>query len=249
MVSLSNQDVLKWDVDNWSVALAYWQRYGKLEGAPLECLEIGANQGGLSVWLASKGHRVVCSDLERTDASARPLVTRYGVLDRVTFEDINATAIPYENHFDVIVFKSVLGGVGHNRAIERQRAAIASMHRALKPGGEAQVVVPFCHPYHAYPADYSRFSREQLQALFSDFRDVKIGIRTGPTTTMLTFVTYYLKLILPVHGGNRLRRAANRLLVGAAGWMMFPLKYLDAWMNHLPDAHVLANHLYVSARK
>ena len=123
------------------------------------------------------------------------------------------------------------------------------MHRVLKPGGQSQVVVPFCHPYHAYPADYSRFSRERLESLFSDFQNVEIGIRTGPTTTMLTFLTYYLKLFFPVHCGNPLRRAVNRLIVGAAGWAMFPLKYLDIWLNRLPNAHVLANHLYVVARR
>jgi hypothetical protein len=66
---------------------------------------------------------------------------------------------------------------------------------------------------------------------------------------MLTFLTYYLKLFMPVHCSNKLRRAANRFVVGAAGWLMFPLKYLDKWLNRLPDAQVLANHLYVSVRK
>ena len=66
---------------------------------------------------------------------------------------------------------------------------------------------------------------------------------------MLTFLTYYLKLLMPVHCQNKVRRAANRFIVGAACWLMFPLKYLDIWLNRLPDAHVLANHLYVSVRK
>lgn len=124
---------------------------------------------------------------------------------------------------------------------------LAEIHRVLKPGGSVQVVVPFCHPYHAYPADYSRFSRERLAAMFGDFHDVDIGIRTGPTTTMLTFLTYYLKLIFPVHGTRF--RWPNRLLVGAACWLIFPLKYLDIWLNRLPTAHVLTNHFYVAARK
>jgi SAM-dependent methyltransferase len=156
----------------------------------------------------------------------------------------NAARLPFtESSCELIACLALL------EHVENPEKVVREMHRVLKPGGEAQIVVPFCHPYHAYPADYSRFSREQLQTLFADFRDVEIGIRTGPTTTMLTFLTYYLKLILPVHCGNSFRRAANRLIVGAAGWIMFPLKYLDAWLNYVPDAHVLANHLYVSARK
>ena len=126
---------------------------------------------------------------------------------------------------------------------------VAEMLRTLKTGGEAQVVVPFCHPYHAYPADYSRFSRERLEGMFANFSKVEIGIRTGPTVTMLTFLTYYLKLFLPVHGGSAIRRGVNRVIVGAVGWLIFPLKYLDVWMNRLPSAHVLANHLYVVAKR
>ncbi|HET9031247.1 MAG TPA: class I SAM-dependent methyltransferase [Candidatus Aquilonibacter sp.] len=128
-------DVLKWDVGNWSAALPYWERHGRLADGPLDCLEIGANQGGLSAWLATHGHHVLCSDLERCEAGARPLIERHGLLENVRFADIDATEIPYENRFDVIIFKSVLGGVGHNGEIERQRKAVASMYRALRPGG------------------------------------------------------------------------------------------------------------------
>lgn len=51
------------------------------------------------------------------------------------FENIDATRIPYESAFDIVVFKSVLGGIGRDGAFERQRAAVASMYRALRPGG------------------------------------------------------------------------------------------------------------------
>jgi SAM-dependent methyltransferase len=125
---------------------------------------------------------------------------------------------------------------------------VSEMHRVLKPGGEVHAIVPFCHPYHAYPADYSRFSNEKLASLFGLFQHVEIGVHTGPTTTMLTFLTYYLKLIFPVHRRGPLR-ILNRIIVGTAGWLMFPFKYLDAFLDRLPDAHLLANHLYVRAKK
>ena len=37
--------------------------------------------------------------------------------------------------FDVIAFKSILGGIGANDHVERQRDAIERLHAALKPGG------------------------------------------------------------------------------------------------------------------
>jgi SAM-dependent methyltransferase len=122
-------------VINWSRALRYWEREGGLLNGSLDCLEIGAKAGGLSVWLAQRGHHVICSDLRDARASANTLVQRYGVCDTVRFEDIDATAIPYESAFDIVIFKSVLGGIGRGDAIERQRAAVASMYRALRPGG------------------------------------------------------------------------------------------------------------------
>jgi SAM-dependent methyltransferase len=42
----------------------------------------------------------------------------------------------YENEFDVVLFKSVLGGVGHHGRKDRQRKALDAIYRALKPGGE-----------------------------------------------------------------------------------------------------------------
>lgn len=127
-------DALQWDVTNWSAALDFWSKHAPLTGSALDCLEIGANSGGISMWLARQGHRVVCSDLGGAEKRARPLIERHGVLDRVTFEDLDATAIPYAERFDIVVFKSVLGGIGYDGA-EKQRAAIESMYRALKSGG------------------------------------------------------------------------------------------------------------------
>ncbi|MDE2482342.1 MAG: class I SAM-dependent methyltransferase [bacterium] len=129
------EEIVEWDARNWSAALAFWRARGGLDAAPLDCLEVGAHHGGLSLWLARAGHRVLCSDLARSEELATPLIARHGLLSHVRFEDIDATAIPYEERFDVVVFKSLLGGVGRDGAIERQHAAVRAMHRALKPGG------------------------------------------------------------------------------------------------------------------
>ena len=131
----ARSEIIAWDVGNWAPALNFWEEHGALGERPLECLEIGANKGGLSLWLAQRGHRVLCTDLENSEANAKPLLERHGVLDRVSFEDIDATEIPYRERFDVIVFKSVLGGIGHDDSIARQRKAMESMYAALRPGG------------------------------------------------------------------------------------------------------------------
>lgn len=129
------RDVVEWDVENWARAPAYWEREACLPAPPASCLELGARRGGLSLWLALKGYDVICSDLQNNEAVARPLHARYGVTDRIAYAAIDATQIPYENHFDVIAFKSMLGGVAFDGDIERQRRAMRSIYRALKPGG------------------------------------------------------------------------------------------------------------------
>lgn len=129
-------DVLAWDVGNWSAALKFWEEHGELcSDEPLDCLEVGANGGGLSVWLATLGHRVVCSDQRNTQRNAKEMVDRFGAQDQIRFQDIDATDIPYENSFDVILFRSVLGAVGYGNDRDRQQLAVESMHRALRPGG------------------------------------------------------------------------------------------------------------------
>lgn len=127
-------DVVEWDVVNWSRALDFWKAHLSLPTSST-CLEVGARRGGLSLWLALQGYNVVCSDLDDNRDLAAPLHRAYGVSDRITYEAMDATAIPYEEHFDAVAFKSVLGGVAWDGDVSRQAAAVRAMHRALKPGG------------------------------------------------------------------------------------------------------------------
>ena len=127
-------DVLGWDVGTWSAAARFWERVVEPMGGPLDVLEVGAGPGGPSLWLALQGHRVVTSNLDHTESQARPLHERHGVADRVEYRDLDVANLPYENHFDLIVFKSVLGGVGSDGGAA-QRQAVAQILKALKPGG------------------------------------------------------------------------------------------------------------------
>jgi hypothetical protein len=35
---------------------------------------------------------------------AKPSLEKHGVLDKISYEAIDATAIPFESHFDIIIF-------------------------------------------------------------------------------------------------------------------------------------------------
>ncbi|MGB0423738.1 MAG: SAM-dependent methyltransferase, partial [Flavobacteriales bacterium] len=126
-------DIVQWDIHNWSKALPFWEQ--ALPTEPLICLELGGRTGGLSLWLALKGHQVTCSDLRLPRETAEALHQKYKVDHLVTYETIDASKIPHENKFDVIVFKSMLGAVAMKGQNHKKQEAIDQMEKALKPGG------------------------------------------------------------------------------------------------------------------
>ena len=128
-------DIVQWDVRNWSRAIEFWDRAVDWSGVET-CLELGGHQGGLSLWLAAKGKRVVCSDLKDTKTTAAARHRKYNLDSLIEYQDIDATQIPYENHFDVVAFKSVLGGIGRHGGKPIQQTVIDEIHKALKPGGK-----------------------------------------------------------------------------------------------------------------
>lgn len=129
------KDILQWDIKSWSKALIYWDTtidWNTIQNA----LELGGQKGGLSLWLALKGKMTVCSDLKDVIITAEPLHKKYNVNQFINYQDIDATNIPYKNHFDIVVFKSIIGGIGRNNNYEIQQKVFKEIYQALKPGGK-----------------------------------------------------------------------------------------------------------------
>lgn len=128
------RDIFGWDVVNWSRALPFWQ--GALGTRPRgQALELGSRGGGLSLWLARQGFDVVCSDIQLPGNAAIAMHAKYGVGDRVTYRCLDATDLPYSEAFDVIAFKSVLGGIRGRKGQAAHVTVLREIHKALKPGG------------------------------------------------------------------------------------------------------------------
>ena len=128
--------IIQWDVKSWSKALVFWEK--KVDWASVESgLELGGREGGLSLWLALKGKKVLCSDYALdVKETAEKLHKEYQVTAYIDYENIDASNIPYENHFDVIVFKSIIGGIGRGDNFDIQKKVFREIHKALKPGGK-----------------------------------------------------------------------------------------------------------------
>ncbi len=151
----------------------------------------------------------------------------------------NAERLPFRDAvLDAVECDAVL------EHVEDPNRLAGEMLRVLKPGGNVHIVVPFCHPYHAYPADHRRWTETGLRdwLVGLGFRPLQTGVRTGPTATLLVFLLEYNKVLL---GTGRLGKAAWAI----SGWFLFPLRYLDMWLNRTGRAHLLANHVYALAEK
>ena len=138
------KDIVEWDIYNWSRAIDFWDNKAtELVASFMEknkrpkVLDLGGRNGGISLFWALKGCNVVWSDIDESGLDkAKALHKKYGVSDRVRYEIINSLEIPYENEFDIVCFKSIMGAVygecGGQEATERMLVQIS---KALKPDG------------------------------------------------------------------------------------------------------------------
>ena len=176
-----NQQYIEWDVRNWSSALDFWLAHTNKNLSSSLALELGTRNGGLSLWLAERGACVVSTDLAPPAQSAIKLHENRQVSGRIQYELMDATRIPYESKFDVVVFKSVLGAIGRLGGKDQQQQAVGQIYKALKPGGElffaenllASPVHQFCRrKFVRWGATWRYVSIHEMQQFLAAFSKV-----------------------------------------------------------------------------
>lgn len=176
----------QWDTDNWSLALESWKPYLE-DFAQKKCLEIGGRNGSLSLLLSDYGHKVICSDLNNPQSVAEDFHKKNGFHpELISYQAINGLDIPYENEFDIIVFKSVLGGIGRDNDFARSTKAVEEIKKALKPGGvllfaenlEGSVFHQFARKLlRKWGASWHYFSISEILKLFKIFSSFQYQVR------------------------------------------------------------------------
>lgn len=203
------KDIIQWDIKAWSKALDYWD--STIDWSTVQNgLELGGRKGGLSLWLALKGIPTVCSDLKDVRSTAEAFHQKYDTASLITYQDIDATEIPYENQLDVIVFKSIIGGIGSKEDNEIKHLVFSQIHKALRPGGKllfAENLV--ASPFHRFLrkrfvnwGDHWRYiSIHEMNEFLKDFSSVELkttGVlgTFGRTERQRNFLSSIDKLIL-----------------------------------------------------
>lgn len=167
--------------------------------------------------------------------------TGYVNIDLAAYPGVDVVADAHHLPFRAGAFTRVECDAVLEHVVSPERV-MAEIERVLAPGGYAHLVTPFCHPFHAWPNDFRRFTPQGLKLLAPRMETVAEGWRSGPTATLLVFVLEYAKLLLPWRWW---RIAAH----GVLGWMLFPLRYLDLLLLRSPRAARIGNHCFLWLRK
>lgn len=133
----TKKDIVEWDVDNW------WNYFDFINHSNIDfkgkrILDIGGRDGGLSLYCALVGGaEIYCTDKRPPSSKAINLHKRYGVSDKIRYEQMDVTDIPdkYTNFFDIVVFKSVIGAVEDLCPPNGGQLMAENIKKALKPGG------------------------------------------------------------------------------------------------------------------
>lgn len=158
-----------------------------------------------------------------------PEVDLLGDAHRIPFADDSVAAV-----FSLAVLEHVAN----------PQRVVDEMVRVLRPGGQLYSEIPFIFFFHAYPADYQRFTREGLRHLFRELEELEIGLTHGPVSAVLQSANIVLEMLIPARP-SYLRKIAN----GAFRWLVFPFKYIDLALRTHPDAHKVAGGFWVRGRK
>ncbi|UCH64581.1 MAG: methyltransferase domain-containing protein [Ignavibacterium sp.] len=172
------KDIIDWDVVNWSKSIMFWQKKIDLKNKNYTCLELGGKRGGLSLFLAQKGNNVICSDLESPENLASELHRKYKAESRINYESIDATKIPYENKFDIVTFKSILGGISRDGNNWLKKITVNEIHKSLKLSGKLlfaeNLEASFIHKFFRkrfvkWGVEWNYLKYNEIEEIFSSY--------------------------------------------------------------------------------
>ena len=165
------KDIVEWDVNNWSRAIKYWDEVEpnllNVEGKKV--LDIGGRNGGMSLFWALRGAEVYCTDLDINGLKkAETLHKKYKVIEKIHYCKLDVLGLDDNDKYDIVTFKSVLGGVGRNNNYDAQVKMMWNIYNSLKTGGYC------CFVENLAGSSIHMFLRKNLRKWGSSWRYVNI---------------------------------------------------------------------------
>ncbi|MBI3519258.1 MAG: class I SAM-dependent methyltransferase [Bacteroidetes bacterium] len=207
------KDIINWDVETWKEILPYWEKqllnYDK---ATSLCIEIGARDGGITLWMALNGFKMTCSDNYYDLEDAKKLHSEYNIIERIEYKQIDLLNWKEDEKYDVIVLKSVFGALQNEISI---RSAVDNIFGNLKKGGillfaENSKGAFFHQKLRKKYTDWGNiwfyFDDELIKRLFDKFGVVEVryngvltvfGNRVGLSTIFSKLDKYFFNKITP----------------------------------------------------
>lgn len=132
-------DIIGWDTLTWGQSLKFFDENVNFKNIK-NALELGSGiYGGYALYFASKNINTICSNPFGDFESAKKVHLKYDFSTKINYEKIDALNIPYENKFDCISFKSVMGVLGSREDrfenVNAQKKMINNISKSLKKGG------------------------------------------------------------------------------------------------------------------
>ncbi len=162
-------------------------------------------------------------------------ITPFENVDVVTTGD----RLPFpDEYFDLVVSQAVLEHVEHPGKVVRE------MLRVLKRGGEIYAEVPFIQGFHPTPGDYQRYTITGIENLFRGTQKIEKGIVNGPASAMCWIARDFLAVLFSFNS-----QTLYKVGLVLFGWLLFPLKFLDAFMEKSSMAPGIASGFFYHGRK
>jgi SAM-dependent methyltransferase len=164
-------------------------------------------------------------------------------VDVFDYDNVNiiadATKLPFQNEsIDGIINIAVL------EHVKNPKEFVNEFYRVLKKRGKFFVFIPFLQGYHASPNDYYRWTKQGAKQLFSKFNNVKVTVADGPTSSLLWIFQEWFAITFSFYN-KHLYRALLLLIM----LITFPIKFLDLFIKHHPEASNITSGFYVTGEK
>lgn len=214
------------------VTRTFWSTYRDPAGVQRELAErlatLGPDRRGLNV---GAGERTPDARLINVDRAAT------GISDCLA----DAMRLPFPNRaFALVISQEV---VEH---VQDPFAAVREMSRMLAPGGVLYLQVPFVIGYHPEPEDYWRFTQAGVRRLIEQAGLVceRVGVAFGAGTG-----THRIAVEFGAGTAARLLPAAYDAIKGLLSIVLYPLRWLDRWLDHGAQRHRIPGGYYGVGRK